>query len=211
MGRHFLRNALELIVFAVPMLLPAQDGQSARHFTLSLGGGYLTPTGAVASDIDRGGNFEFNSGYFFNRRWGITGTFLFSDAGITQSALDALDEPDGTARIFAITSDPMVRFQLRRGLVVYALAGGGYVARDLHFTKPILVGGSSTHMPFMLMPGYASNGSIIDNSGGFDAGGGLNFPSPSKSARLFIEARYVKGFTNHSNTAVVPITIGIRW
>lgn len=110
-----------------------------------------------------------------------------------------------------MTADPTVRLPLHRGFVVYALAGGGYVGRDLHFEKPILVGQSGKNMPFMLMPGYASAGSIIDNSGGFDVGGGLNMPSPWRSAKLFVEARYFKGFTSHLNTAVIAITFGIRW
>ena len=66
-------------------------------------------------------------------------------------------------------------------------------------------------MPFMLMTGYTSAGSIINNSVGFDVGGGLNMPSPWRSAKLFVEVRYFKGFTSDLNTTVVPITFGIRW
>ncbi len=211
MMRRLLRAALALTALGAPILLLGQEGEPARHLTLSLGGGYTTPTGAVASDIDHGGNFVLSSGYFLNRHFGITGTFLFSDGGITRSALDALNEPAGTARIFAVTIDPTIRVPLPRGFALYALAGGGYVGRDLHFEKPVLIGFSTKHMPFMLMPGYASNGSIINNSGGFDVGGGLNMPSPWKPAKLFLEARFVKGFTSNLNTAVVPLTVGVRW
>lgn len=211
MAQRPFRSTLTLIALCVPFLVLAQNGEPARHLTLSLGGGYTTPSGAVASDVDHGGDFEFSSGYFFNQHFGITGTFLFSDAGITQSALNALNEPDGTARVFAITGDPTLRLPLRRGISVYALAGGGYVGRDLHFVKPVLIGFSTKHMPFMLMPGYASAGSIINNSGGFDMGGGLNIPSPWRGAKLFVEARYFKGYTSNLNTTVVPVTIGIRW
>lgn len=211
MMRHLLRTALALTALGVPILLLGQEGEPAHHMTLSLGGGFTEPMGTIASNIDHGGNFEANSGYFFDRRFGVTGTFLFSDGGITRPTLNALNEPDGTARIYALTVDPTVRLPLRRGFVAYALAGGGYVARDLHFVKPVLIGYSTRLMPFMLMPGYVSNGSIIDNSGGFDAGGGLNMPSPWVSAKLFVEARFFKGFTSHLNTTVVPITVGIRW
>jgi len=77
------------------MLLPAQEGEPARYMSMSLGGGpsnmpvCFTPTGTElaghsrlhdadcgsASDFDHGGNFEFNSGYFFNRHFGSTGKF----------------------------------------------------------------------------------------------------------------------------------------
>jgi hypothetical protein len=92
--------------------------------------------------------------------------------------------------MYAVTADPTVRFPLRRGFIAYALARGGYLGRDLHFHKPILIGIANTHMPFMLMTGYASAGSIVDSSGGFDVGGGLNMPSPWRSTKLFVEARY---------------------
>jgi len=211
MMRHLIFNALGFIAIGLPGLLLGQSPESFNHLTVGVGAGFTTRTGAVASDIDNGGNFELNSGHFFDRHFGITGTFMFSESGITRSALDALNEPAGFARVYALTADPTVRFPLRGGFVAYALAGGGYVGRDLHFEKPILVGEGSTHMPFMLMPGYASAGSILDNSGGFDVGGGLNMPSPWRRAKLFVEARYVKGFTSHLNTTVIPITFGIRW
>jgi opacity protein-like surface antigen len=211
MMRHFIRHVLGFIVIGVPSLLLGQSDESFNHLTLSVGAGFTTRAGAVARDIDNGGNFDVNSGYFFDRHFGVTGNFMFSESGITRSALDALNEPDGSASIYALTADPTVRLPLGRGFVAYALAGGGYVGRDLHFHKPILVGLASTHMPFMLMPGYASAGSIIDSSGGFDAGGGLNMPSPWRRAKFFLEARYFKGFTSHLNTTAIPITVGIRW
>ena len=206
MMRRFLRSWIVLTT-GIPSLVLGQSEESFKHVTVSAGAGLTTSTG----DIDHGGNIQLNGGYFFNRHFGVTGNFMFSDLGITRSALDALNEPDGSARVYAVTADPTVRLPLRRGFVAYALAGGGYVGRDLHFHKPILVGLASRHMPFMLMPGYAYAGSIVNNSGGFDVGGGLNIPSPWSSVKLFIEARYFKGFTTNLNTTVVPITFGIRW
>ncbi len=213
MMRHIIRHALGFIAIGLPSLLLGQSEASANHLTLSVGAGFTTRTGAIADDIQNGGNFELNGGYFSHRYFGITGTFLFSESGISRSALDALNEPAGFARIYAVTADPTIRLPLplRRGFVEYGLAGGGYVGRDLQFEKPILVLEGSTHMPFMLMPGYASAGSIVDNSGGFDAGGGLNMPSPWRRAKLFVEARYFKGFMSHLNTTVIPIIVGIRW
>lgn len=211
MVRRLIRIAFGLLVFLVPNLLLGQSEESLRHVTLSLGAGFTTRTGSIVSDIDNGGNFEVNGGYFFNRHLGITGNFLFSEAGVTRSALSALNQPDGMARIYAVTGDPTVRLPLGRGFVMYALAGGGYVVRDLHFMKPVLVGSSSTHMPFMLMPGFASTGSIVNGSAGFDVGAGLNVPSPWKGAKVFFEVRYLKGFTSNLNTSVVPATVGIRW
>lgn len=85
------------------------------------------------------------------------------------------------------------------------------VIRDLHFEKPALIGFSTKYIPLVLMPGYASNGSIINNSGSFDVGDGLNMHSTRKPAKLFVEARFVKGFTSNLNTAIVLLTVGVRW
>jgi hypothetical protein len=53
--------------------------------------------------------------------------------------------------------------------------------------------------------------SVVENSPGFDVGGGLNMPSSWSHVNLFVEARYFNGFTSNLNTTVVPITFGIRW
>src|ERR1035437_3224282 len=81
MMRHFIRNALGFIAIGLPSLLLGQSEASFNRLTLSVGAGFTTRTGAVASDIDNGGNFELNGGYFFHRYFGITGTFMFSESG----------------------------------------------------------------------------------------------------------------------------------
>ena len=206
--RSLCNSALAIVL---PSLLMGQNEETFKHVTFSVGAGYTTSTGAVASDISQGGDFELNGGYFFSRHFGVTGNFMFSDVGITKSALDALNQPDGSARVYAFTADPTIRWSLRRGFSAYVLGGGGYVGRDLHFHKPILIGLASVHMPFMLMQGYASSGSITNDSGGFDVGGGINMPSPWSSVKIFAEARYLKGFTSNTYTTIVPITFGLRW
>lgn len=205
------RAFLAIAGIGIPSLAVGQTDESLNGLTLSVGAGFTTATGASAGDLQHGGNFQLNSGYFFNQHFGITGDFMFSDIGISRAALNALNEPNGSARVYALTADATVRLPVGRGFVIYALAGGGYVRRTLHFHKPVVVGLASTHMPFMLMTGYTSAGSIVDNSGGFDVGGGLNMPSPFRTMKLFVEARYYKGFTANTYTTIVPVTIGIRW
>ena len=206
-----LRSSMAIIALGMPNLLVGQREEPFHRATLSIGAGFTTITGDSAGELNRAGNFQVNGGYFINRYFGITGNFLFSEGGITRAALDALNEPDGSAKVYALTADPTVRLPLGRGFVAYALAGGGYLTRTLNFQKPVLIGEGNKHMPFMLMPGYASAGSIHNNSGGFDVGGGLNMPSPWSSVKLFVEARYLKGFTTNGYTTVIPIAVGIRW
>lgn len=213
MRLRFVCSSVVVIAVTLPSLLSAQAEESFNHVTLSVGAGFTTSTGAIASDIDQGGNLELNGGYFFSRRFGITGNFMFSNLGVTRATLADLNEPDGKAHVYALTADPTIRLPLGKRFTVYALAGGGYVRRNVEFTMPI--NGTVVHKNSHVVPVTTSMvmSSIVENSPGFDVGGGLNMPSLWSGAKFFVEARYFKGFTsdNTSATAVVPITFGIRW
>jgi opacity protein-like surface antigen len=205
-----------LVALGVPNVSMAQSEDAFHRLTLSTGAGLTTIAGKLAGKLDRGFNVQLNGGYFFNRYIGITGNFMFSGLGITRSALDNLSVPDGSARMYALTADPTVRLPLGRGFTAYALAGGGYLRRTVEFTQPSL---AQTFIfdPWWgyfgpaLVPVDVVLGTSVRNSGAFNVGGGLNMPLPRTAAKLFLEARYFKGFTSNTNTAAVPITFGVRW
>jgi hypothetical protein len=200
----------------VPSAVFAQDDEEFHHLTLSAGAGLTMITGADAGKLDHGGNLQLNGGYFFNRYLGVTGNFMFSDLGITRTALNNLNVPDGSGRVYSFTVDPTLRLPLGRGFSAYVLAGGGYLRRTVEFTKPTLVQ-TTIFDPWWgyfgpaLVPANQILGTVTDNAGAFDVGGGLNMPLPRTRAKLFVEARYFKGFTGGTDTAVVPITLGLRW
>jgi hypothetical protein len=130
--------------------------------------------------------------------------------------LDVLNEPDGSARVYAVTADPTLRIPLRHGLSVYAMAGGGYIRRTVEFRQPTFAR-TIVFDPWWgyygpaLVPVDVVLGSTINNSGAFDTGAGINFPLPRTRLNGFVEARYFKGFTSNTDTTVVPITFGFRW
>ena len=215
-GKLYFRHVACSVVFlSIP---PAVLGQSEEfhHFTLSAGGGLTTITGSDAGKLDHGGNLQVNGGYFFNRYLGITGNFMFSELGITRAELNNLNVPDGSARVYGVTVDPTVRLPLGRGFNAYVLAGGGYLRRTVEFTAPTLAQ-TTIFDPWWgyfgpaLVPVNQILGTVTNNSGAFDVGGGLNIPWRNSGAKLFVEARYFKGFTSNTDTIVVPITFGIRW
>jgi hypothetical protein len=193
----------------------AQEDDEDHHFTFNVGGGLTTIVGRDAGKLDHGGNVQAGAGYYFNRWFGITGNFMFSQLGITGKELAILNEPDGNARTYSFTVDPTVRLKLRGGVSVYALAGGGYLRRTVEFTQPVL---AQTYVfdPWWgffgsaFVPANQILGSVSSNSGAFDTGAGMNFPLPRTRFHLFIEARYFHGFTSNTNTAIVPIVFGIR-
>ena len=61
-----------------------------------------------------------------------------------------------------------------------------------------------------LVPVNQVLGSVTSNAGALDVGGGINFPVGS-GMKIFLETRYVHGFTGNSGTSLVPIMFGVRW
>jgi hypothetical protein len=184
--------------------------------TLSIAGGLTKVTGSDAGRLDFGGNLQVAGGHFFTRSFGITGAFQFNQLGITRGELNRLNQPDGGARAYTLTFDPTVRFPVGHGVTAYLLAGGGYLRRTVEFTQPT-VAQTVIFDPWWgyfgpaLIPVNQILGSVTSKSGAIDVGGGINAPLARGGVRLFVEARYVHGFTSNSNTSIVPIMFGVRW
>ena len=98
-----------VLAFGVPNLALGQIEKSFHHATFSGGGGLTTITGTLRGTLDHGGNVQVNGGYFFNRYFGVTANFMWSDLGITRAALNDVNEPDGKATktlvLFPLLSD----------------------------------------------------------------------------------------------------------
>ena len=62
-----------------------------------------------------------------------------------------------------------------------------------------------------LVPVNQVLGSVSSSAGAVDVGAGLDIPLPRTTAKLYLEARYMRGFTSREDTAVVPLTVGLRW
>jgi hypothetical protein len=192
------------------------NAQDYHHFTFNVGGGFTGITGQQAGKLDHGGNFQAGAGFNFNQYLGILGTFTFNQLGVTRSALDAAEQPDGNARVYSLTFDPVVRFPLFGGVRGYVLGGGGWLRRTVQFTKPTLAQ-VTIFDPWWgyfgpaLIPVNQVLGSVSSNAGAVDAGAGIDIPLPRTNAKLYVEARYIRGFTSRDDTEVVPLTVGLRW
>jgi hypothetical protein len=192
----------------------AQDDD--HGITVNIGAGLTTITGRDTGKLDHGGNLQVGAGYNFNRFFGITGTFMFDQLGITGSELLRLNVPDGSARVYTFTVDPTLRLPLGQHWSVYVLAGGGYLRRTIEFTQPTIAQ-TIVFDPWWgyfgpaLVPVNQILGSVTSNAGAFNVGAGVNIPLPVPRLHLFVESRYIHGFTDKSNTTIVPITVGIRW
>jgi hypothetical protein len=206
-----------LLAFTLTCCTPLSLAQSEdHHFTANVGAGFTAPTGRISNSLDIGGNVQAGAGFNFNRYLSINGTFAFQGLGITRSALSAVNEPDGNGRVYTLTVDPKFTFPLRGRSGFYLLAGGGWLRRTVQFTQPTV----ATTFVFDPWWGYVGPalvqanqvlGSVSENAGVWDIGGGMNFPLPRTRVKLYLEARYYDGLTNSTHTSLVPITFGIRW
>jgi len=202
-----------ILFLAFACLCAAQSEEPPVAF--HVGGGLTAITGSDSGRLDKGGNLQAGAGHFFNRYFGIEGSFMWNQLGITGSELNRLGQPDGNARVYTVTVDPTFRFPLGRGFSAYVFVGGGYLRRTVEFTQPTLVG-TFVFDPWWgyvgpaLVPANQILGSVSSNSGAVNGGGDLNIPI-ARRAHLFIEPRYVRGFTSNSKTTIVPITVGLRF
>jgi hypothetical protein len=192
------------------------NAQDYHHFTFNAGAGFTAITGDQEGRLDHGGNFEAGAGFNFNQYVGILGTFTFNQLGVTRSALNAAEQPDGNARVYTFTVDPVLRFPLFGGVRGYITGGGGWMRRTVQFTQPTLAQ-VTVFDPWWgyygpaLIPVNQVLGSYSSDAGAVDAGAGLDIPLPHTNAKLYFEARYIHGFTSQKDTAVVPLSVGFRW
>src|SRR5579883_1701044 len=114
-----------LSCFVSICLIPSANAQDeTHHFTANVGGGYTSVVGGIGNRLDGGGNFQAGAGFNFNRYLGVLGTFSFNQLGVTRSALDNLNVPDGNGRVYTFTVDPKFTLPLRGRASVYVLGGG---------------------------------------------------------------------------------------
>jgi hypothetical protein len=192
------------------------SAQEYHRFTFNVGGGFTGITGDQAGKLDHGGHFQAGAGFNFNQYLGILGTFTFNQLGITRSALNAAEQPGGNARAYSLTFDPVVRFPLFGSVRGYVLGGGGWMRRTVQFTQPTLAQ-VTIFDPWWgyygpaLVPVNQVLGSYSSNAGAVDAGAGLDIPLPRTNAKIYLEARYIHGFTSQEDNALVPFTVGLRW
>ena len=214
MRKRFLFFSLGVSAFfGFAQLTCAQS--EVQHFTFNVGGGYTATTGNISNRLDGGGHFQAGIGYNLNRYLGILGTFTFHQLGLTGQALNALDVPDGTSRVYSFTVDPKITLPFRVLGGFYLVGGGGWMRRTVEFTQPT-VAQTFVFDPWFgyfgpaLIPANQVLGSYSQNAGVWDVGGGVNIPLPRAKFKLYVETRFYDGITN-THTTLVPITVGLRW
>lgn len=201
-----------------------QDASSFHSCTLSAGAAWTELEGAERSNFNAGWkDFQAGGGFAVvspssSRNWSafLTGTFLFDQLDIKQSALQLartlnptniglLEATAGKAKFNSATLDLIFRFPVKDPVAFYAFGGFGWLRRDLNFTG---VSGEGA----LLQPGGPTVFGSGGDSGAFDAGGGINVRIPhAKGFAIYLEARVLHGLAVNHETTLLPISAGFRW
>jgi hypothetical protein len=193
----------------------AQETQNSI-FTAAIGAGFTTPVYHTGTALDMGWNFNAQAGLqVFGAHLGLVGEFMYNDMGINSTTLSNLSFPGGATHIWAVSAEPVIRFNPSGKVDFYLIGGPGIYHRHIEFTQP----GVSTFTGFdpffgvfypVAVPTTQVLLSYDANKLGVNGGAGFNFHIGSGHAKFFAEARYHEMFTNRP-TAFVPVTFGFRW
>jgi hypothetical protein len=170
----------------------------------------------IGSRLDNGWNVSAGAGVT-GRYAGLMLDFMYNDYGINHNALNQFGAPDGSARIWAFTLDPVIHFSPRNEAPVdfYITGGGGIYHRTVEFTQPSIATVTGFDPWFGFFPVNVPTNQILGSYGvykaGVDGGAGLSFKLGQSHVKLFAEARFHHMFTNRVDTNIVPVTIGLRW
>lgn len=200
------------VLFAATMGF-AQNG--IYHLNFELGGGVTPTEGQTSHDLTTGWNGLAGVSYRFDEPFAVRLELMYNGLGISQSALNRIDVPDGNAHIWSLTLDPVVHLGQVGPFSPYVIFGGGFYRRTVQFTK------STTTVVTVYDPwwGYIGPavvptnqvlGTVTRNAGGTNVGAGLSV-KVGRGAHLFVEARYHYVWTERRATEMLPITFGVRW
>jgi opacity protein-like surface antigen len=194
--------------------LPAQN---TNRFTFHLGGGFTEPVRYSSDRLDRGLNITAGAGINLAPRFGVVGEFGFHHLGLSSAALAAAGVPDGNARIYSLTANPVVRWNPGGRFDAYAIGGGGFYRRTVDFTAPTLTT-VTVFDPYWgliypaAVPANLVLGSTSQNKGGLNIGGGVSMAvRPDSNVKVYAETRYHYLYTTPIRTSVLPVTFGLRW
>jgi Outer membrane protein beta-barrel domain len=213
------------ILAAVPLSIglilgtPGQAFAQKDSCTFSAGGGRTSTAGKDGNSLNAGWNVQADAGFKPSRfgkvtLYWINVNFMFDELDVSQTALQTartlnptnvglLAATSGRAKFYTVTDDITIRASVNPRLDVYAFGGFGLLRRTLDFS-------GSASLGSLIQPASPTVFGNVGNSGGFDAGGGVNFKLRA-GWKVYAEGRVVHGIGINSGSTLLPISAGIRW
>ena len=215
MSRKFLLTTtccLAILICARPA-----SAQITSKLAFNVGAGFTQPVIHSDSRLDTGFNITAGAGVNFNPRVGVMAEFGFNHMEVSGTELTAVGAPDGSARIYSVTLEPIFHLTPHRRFDAYVIGGGGYYRRTVEFTQPTVFT-TATFDPFLggFVPvGVVGNqvlGSFTQNKAGWNIGSGVSVRVRGDSnLKFYAEARYHQIHTTPVYTNMLPVTFGFRW
>jgi Outer membrane protein beta-barrel domain len=216
-----LRSSTFKMVAALAAVTFVSSGLHAQTFSehkwnFNVGAGVTPALGTTGDRMNTGWHYTLGGGYSFNTREALMLEFSQTEMGVSNSVLNNLNVPDGNARIYSVTLDPVYRFWAGAHVGAYGIAGVGYYRRTVEFTQPTtaIVPVFSPWFGYIgpvAIPANEVIGSFSSNAVGLNVGLGFTIGNPEGGPKFYTEVRYHWVNTRNSPTDILPITLGIRW
>lgn len=210
-------NTIAALLCAAGLFAGSAAAQNTSPFSFNIGGGFTEPAYHTGDRLDRGFNLNAGVGFNFVPQFGLNAEFGYNQLGVNAASLLTAGAPDGMARIYSATLNPMIRFNPHGRFDMYLTGGGGYYRRTVEFTQPA-IGNITVFDPFFggffNAPVQTNQviGSFVQNKMGWNAGAGVTFRVKADSnAKFYAESRYHYIYTTPRRTTVLPVTFGFRW
>ncbi len=192
------------------------SAQTTSRWTANIGGGFTQPVGNLDNRVDMGWNVKGGVGLNATNNLGLVAEFQYNQAGLSGSYLQQVSVPDGFARIWSISLNPVVRIHPHGRAGMYLIGGPGFYQRTVEFTQPTTAPVTGFDPWFggfynALVPANEVLGSFTQNKFGLNGGVGFTFGKADSNGKFFMEARYNYIFTERTPTRFIPVTFGYRW
>jgi len=215
MNLRAIVSSLFAVVLIFTALASAQDNGPLHRWTFNVGAGPTAAVGTMHGRLNTGWNFNGGAGINVSNPFAVMLDFGYNTFGISDQALTQLNEPDGNARIYSVTIDPMLRIGYDHRIGAYIIGGAGWYRRTVEFTQP-----TTAVVPFFdpwfgyfgqaAIPADVVIGSRTIDTGGANIGAGFTV-GMAGGAKFYTEARYHWMNAGTHNTTILPITLGVRW
>src|SRR5271169_621018 len=190
-----------------------------RNWTFNVGGGASVDNGSTKTFV-RGGGVIAAAGVArnYSKYFGFRADFQWDNLPLRNSALQLAQAHSATSQAYTIMVDPIINIPVTTNWGGYVLFGGSYLYRSGKLDSSTALPGSACNA-FFVWWGSCFNGSLPINGKflsesqsefGFNFGGGITRKITPR-VELYGEFRYVRGTHSGIQTAMRPITLGLRW
>ena len=190
-----------------------------KNWSFNVGGGASIPNGSTKTFV-RGGGGIAAAGVArnYSKYFGLRADFQFDNLPLRNSALNLAQAPGATSQVYSVMLDPIINIPVTKLWGGYVVFGGSYLHRSGKLDSSTAIPGSGCDA-FFIWWGTCFNNSLPVNGRflstsldefGFNFGGGIT-RKIRPNLELYGEFRYLRGTHSGIQTALRPITIGVRW